>query len=233
MNILITGAGKGIGYQTVVEFIRHQNHTIIAVSRNSEHLSRLTEECRLLNSDATVIPLVFDVASGDYTTFFKNVSGKVSHIDILINNSGTLINKPVEQCTGADFDVTFGVNVKGAFLMTIAMLPLLRSASHIVNISSMGGFQGSVKFPGLALYSASKGALAILTECLALEMGSRDIKVNCLALGSVQTEMFTSAFPGYKAPLTAGEMGVFISDFALNGHRYFNGRILPVTISTP
>jgi NAD(P)-dependent dehydrogenase (short-subunit alcohol dehydrogenase family) len=97
----------------------------------------------------------------------------------------------------------------------------------------MGGFQGSVKFPGLSLYSASKGALAILTECLAEEYKEKGPKFNCLAIGSAQTEMLEEAFPGYQAPLSAGEMAGFIADFALNGHRFFNGKVLPVAVTTP
>ena len=97
----------------------------------------------------------------------------------------------------------------------------------------MGGFQGSSKFPGLSLYSASKGAVAVLTEAMAEEFKDEGISVNCLALGAVQTEMLEEAFPGYKAPLSADEMGKYIAGFALTGNRYFNGKILPVSVSTP
>jgi NAD(P)-dependent dehydrogenase (short-subunit alcohol dehydrogenase family) len=97
----------------------------------------------------------------------------------------------------------------------------------------MGGFQGSAKFPGLSFYSASKAALCCLTECLATELKDKSIKMNALALGSVQTEMLDKAFPGYKAPVKAEEIAEFITDFAINGHRYVNGKVLPVSLSTP
>lgn len=97
----------------------------------------------------------------------------------------------------------------------------------------MGAFQGSAKFAGLSAYSASKAALHTLTECLALELADRQIKVNCLALGSAQTEMLEQAFPGYQSPVMAFEMGKYIADFALTGHRFFNGKILPVAVTTP
>lgn len=97
----------------------------------------------------------------------------------------------------------------------------------------MGGFQGSAKFAGLSAYSSSKAALSGLTECLAEELKPNGISVNCLAIGAVQTEMLSKAFPGYKAPLSPAEMAGFIQYFALNGHRYFNGKILPVSITTP
>jgi len=72
-----------------------------------------------------------------------------------------------------------------------------------------------------------------LTECLAVEFASRKIKVNCLALGSAQTEMLEAAFPGYESPVMAFEMGKYIADFALTGHKFFNGKVLPVAMSTP
>jgi NAD(P)-dependent dehydrogenase (short-subunit alcohol dehydrogenase family) len=111
--------------------------------------------------------------------------------------------------------------------------PLMPSGSHIVNISSMGGYQGSSKYRGLSYYSASKAALACLTECLATEFTGLGISVNCLALGSVQTEMINEAFPGYKAPVDAKQMAEYISGFALTGHKFFNGKILPVAVSNP
>jgi NAD(P)-dependent dehydrogenase (short-subunit alcohol dehydrogenase family) len=109
----------------------------------------------------------------------------------------------------------------------------MQKGSHIVNISSMGGYQGTSKYPGLSYYSASKAALAILSECLAVEFRELGIKVNCLALGSVQTEMFSEAFPGHRASVSAEDMGEFIAEFALTGHKVFNGKILPVAISNP
>jgi NAD(P)-dependent dehydrogenase (short-subunit alcohol dehydrogenase family) len=97
----------------------------------------------------------------------------------------------------------------------------------------MGGVQGSAKFAGLSAYSSSKAALCTLTECLAEELKLENISVNCLALGAVQTEMLSKAFPGYRAPLSASEMAEFIVQFARSGHYYFNGKILPVSSTTP
>ena len=105
--------------------------------------------------------------------------------------------------------------------------------AHVVIIGSMGGLQGSKKFPGLSAYSAAKGALAILTECLAEEWKQVGISVNCLCLGAVNTEMLDEAFPGYKAPVNAADMARFIGDFALSAHDFMNGRILPVALSDP
>ena len=97
----------------------------------------------------------------------------------------------------------------------------------------MGGFQGSSKFPGLSAYSASKAALGNLTECLAEEFKEMGIAVNALALGAVKTEMLEEAFPGYVPPVNAQEMAGFMANFATSGHHFFNGKILPVSVSTP
>jgi NAD(P)-dependent dehydrogenase (short-subunit alcohol dehydrogenase family) len=97
----------------------------------------------------------------------------------------------------------------------------------------MGGFQGSSKFPGLSAYSASKAALASLTECMAEELKSDGIHVNCLALGAVDTEMLRQAFPGYQAPVSSEDMARFIGEFSINQRTFFNGKIIPVSSSTP
>jgi NAD(P)-dependent dehydrogenase (short-subunit alcohol dehydrogenase family) len=144
-----------------------------------------------------------------------------------------LLNKPFEQLTQLDFAEMLQTNLLGHVKMIQFLLPLMRKGSHIINIGSMGGYQGSVKFPGLAAYSASKAALHTLTECLATELGDRNIKINCLALGSAQTEMLEKAFPGYRSPIEASEMGKFIADFAISGHKIFNGKVLPVSVTTP
>jgi NAD(P)-dependent dehydrogenase (short-subunit alcohol dehydrogenase family) len=97
----------------------------------------------------------------------------------------------------------------------------------------MGGYQGASKFPGLSAYSSSKGALANLSECLAEEFKEDGIKVNCLALGAVQTEMLEAAFPGFQAPVSPVQMACHILNFAESGHTVYNGKVLPVSVSTP
>jgi NAD(P)-dependent dehydrogenase (short-subunit alcohol dehydrogenase family) len=151
----------------------------------------------------------------------------------LVHNAGKLVNKPFSRFDATDFDDTFNVNVKGPFLFTQAMLPMMNKGSHIVNIGSIGGIIGSKKFPGLAAYSASKGALSVLTEVLAEELAEKEIKVNCLALGAVQTEMFSKAFPGAKALQNPAQIAHFIGDFCVNGQKYFNGKVIPVSLSVP
>jgi NAD(P)-dependent dehydrogenase (short-subunit alcohol dehydrogenase family) len=234
MNIIITGASKGIGFELVKALAKHKQNHIVAISRNGKALKELTADCIRLYPDAKVIPYEFDLNQFEFYPFIvQRLETFIHKCDILINNAGKLVNKPFSKFDPAEFDETFNVNVKSPFFLTQALLPMLNRGAHVVNIGSIGGVQGSKKFPGLAAYSASKAALAVLTESLAEELAEQEIRVNCLALGAVQTEMFTRAFPGAKAMQNPAQIAHFIADFAVNGHKYFNGKVVPVSVSVP
>ena len=233
MNIIITGSSRGIGYETVKFLAMDLKNNIFATARSSDGLEKLKMECAEIHKEATIHIYPFDLINGNYEELITEITAKLDTVDVLVNLAGFLINKPFELMEETDFDLMFDANVKSVFKLIRGLLPYFSSNAHIVNIGSMGGIQGSAKFPGLSLYSASKGAVAILTECLAEELKDRNISVNCLALGSAQTEMLENAFPGYKAPLSAAEMAAFIADFAIRGHKWFNGKVLPVAVSTP
>jgi NAD(P)-dependent dehydrogenase (short-subunit alcohol dehydrogenase family) len=233
MNIIVTGASRGIGYATVKAFAYKGNHRIIAIARSGDKLDTLKKTCFEINPDTEVMVLTADIGQNSFDKVLLPLVKDTGDIDILVNNAGKLINKPFSDLSDEDFNVLFNINVKSVFNIVKMLKPYLGNDSHIVNISSMGGFLGSSKFSGLSLYSASKGAVAILTEAMAEEFKGDGIAVNCLALGAVQTEMLEEAFPGYKAPLTSGEMAEYIADFALNGNKFYNGKILPVSVSTP
>ena len=233
MNIIITGASSGIGFEAALEFSLQKQNKIVAIARTADRLRKLLEIARSINPECTLLPVEFDIVNDDYAALMPFLKERLGNIDILINNAGTLINKPFLETTEADLGEMLQSNVIAHFRMIRNVLPLMHSGSHIVNIGSMGGFQGSVKFPGLSAYSASKAALHTLTECLAFELTETGIKVNCLALGSAQTEMLEAAFPGYQSPVMAFEMGKYIADFAKTGHKFFNGKIIPVAVTTP
>lgn len=234
MNIIITGASSGVGFEAALELIVSGKHRVIALARSQDKLERLLEIANVINPDAVIYALAFDIVHDDYADLGKFINDNFENrVDVLINNAGVLINKPFMELQEMDFIEMIQGNFIGHVRMIQAIIDLMPTGSHIVNIGSMGGFQGSAKFPGLAAYSASKAALHNLTECLAAELNGKEIKVNCLALGSAQTEMLEKAFPGYKSPVMAFEMGKYIADFAVTGHRFFNGKILPVAVSTP
>ena len=229
-TILITGASRGIGYDTAIELAKNPNNRIIALSRNETKLSTLLTETT--NNNIKILP--FDLAGFEQTMLIQRLEN-ISKIDVLVNNAGLLLNQPFEQLTIQDWKNIFDINLFGTVQLIQTLLPKLLAAqpAHIINIGSMGGVQSSSKFPGLSAYSASKAALANLTECLAEEFQDKNIKVNCLALGAVQTEMLAEAFPGYEAPVTSTSMAKYLAWFALNGHQFHNGKIIPVAVSTP
>ena len=156
-----------------------------------------------------------------------------NQVDVLINNAGAIVNKPFAEISMEEFERVYRTNVFAVAGLTKILLPFMLPESHVVIISSMGGIQGSVKFPGLSAYSSSKAAVINLTELLAEEYKESGPSFNVLALGAVQTEMLQEAFPGYKAPTTPAEMARFIGDFAFTGKKFFNGKILQVSNSTP
>jgi len=234
MNIVITGASSGVGFEAVLDLILDSKHKIIALARTQEKLKTLYDIAKGLNPDCTLYPAQFDIVHDDYPNgLIPFIEERFGKIDILINNAGSLINKPFMELSQIDFADMLQSNLLGHVKMIQNLVPLMNENSHIVNIGSMGGFQGSVKFPGLSAYSASKGALHILTECLAPELLDKKISINCLALGSAQTEMLEKAFPEFQSPIAAFEMGKYIADFALTGHKFFNGKIIPVAQNTP
>jgi short-subunit dehydrogenase len=229
MNIIINGGTRGIGKEVVHNLAINPKNKILITGRNSNSLLALSKQ--FTNVRTTVIDLSeFDSYS---ESLISIVSGYLGKVDILINIAGLMISKEFLKFSNIEARLMMETNFLGPASFIRLVKPFMESGSHIVNISSMGGFQGSSKYKGLSYYSASKAALACLTECLATEFANEEIKVNCLALGAVQTEMLEEAFPGYNAPVNASEMAEFIAWFALNGHKFFNGKILPVAVSNP
>lgn len=236
MNIVITGASRGIGYELVKVLSKDSQHIIFSLSRNAKQLEQLKATCLALHPSSRVISVPCDLSDEQsLKAAIALISKNVSSIDILVNNAGALVNKPFTSILKSDLEYVYQVNVFSPVRLIQELLPIMigQQRSHIVNISSIGGVQGSVKFAGLSAYSSSKAALVCLTECLAEELKGKNISINCLALGAVQTEMLEEAFPGYKAPVSASEMAGFIADFCLNAHKLMNGKIIPISLSTP
>ena len=231
MNIVITGASSGIGREIAKKLSETPENKIIAISRNKNALRSLVDDSKFKN--ITAVPFDITGSRSSLRELKNSISNDHGKIDILINNAGYLVNKPFSEFSEEDTAKIMAVNFFGAAAMIRELLPLFQRGSHIVNIGSMGGFQGSLKFSGLSYYSAAKGALAILTEALAAEYAERGISFNCLCPGAVQTEMFSEAFPGYEAPVSPAEMAGFIADFAVSGNKFFNGKIIPVAVSVP
>ncbi len=223
-NIIITGTSRGIGFE-LAQIFADEGHKVLALSRNPRpildinHSNIATFSCDLCQQE-------------DYDKVEEFIA-EWDHVDVLINNAGTLLNKPFLATTTEDFEAIYKVNVFAVAELTRLVVPKMPKNGHVVTISSMGGIQGSMKFPGLSAYSSSKGAVITLTELWAEEFKETGPSFNVLAIGAVQTEMLAEAFPDYQAPLTAQQMAQYMKDFALTGNQFYNGKILQVSSSTP
>lgn len=223
-NIVITGTSRGIGYELALQFA-NAGHQVLALSRKTPQALMQHENITCLSVDLSREQDLQQV------TNFLSASWKT--IDAIVHNAGALLHKPFAETAVADFENIYKVNVFAVAALTQIGLPYLQKGSHVVTISSMGGVQGTMKFAGLSAYSSSKGAVITLSELLSEEYKERGIAFNVLALGSVQTEMLAEAFPGYQAPVSASDMASYIFDFTLKGHQFYNGKVLPVSSTTP
>ena len=224
-NVIITGTSRGIGYELARMFAK-EGYRVLALSRNESMVAELGYD--------TIHTFSFDICNAnDLEKMEAYIKTNWKHVDILIHNAGKLLNKPFEEISSKEFEEVYKVNVFGVAEMTRVVLPYMKSGSHVVTISSMGGIQGSAKFPGLAAYSSSKGAVITLSELLAEEYKDSGIAFNVLALGAVQTEMLEEAFPGYQASVSALQMATYIKEFSLTGNTLYNGKVLQVSNSTP
>ncbi|MDT0689225.1 SDR family oxidoreductase [Salegentibacter sp. F188] len=224
-HVIITGTSRGIGFELTKKFAE-AGHKVLALSRNPEPVSNLRlKHVEVLACDIT--------KKEDLEKVSSFVSSEWKNVDILINNAGMLINKPFQELSLENFNSVYQTNVMGVVGLIQEVLPFMKNDAHVLNISTMGGVQGSVKFPGLSAYSSSKAAVITLTELLAEEYKETGPSFNVLALGAVQTEMLEEAFPGYEAPLSAEEMADYIFYFSLTGNKFYNGKLLQVSNSTP
>jgi 3-oxoacyl-[acyl-carrier protein] reductase len=232
MVIIITGASGGIGFELLKKCAVNEGNVVIAVSRHTRNIEAWVKKEDRFN----VLVLKCDITKAKQADNIAATLKKLNlQADVLINNAAQLLNKNFEDISLSELEAVYRANLFAPFQLIRSLLPFFstKGKAHIVNIGSMGGVQGSVKFPGLSAYSSSKAALAGLSECLAVELAPLRIAVNCLALGSVQTEMLSKAFPGFKAPLNAEQMADFIYDFMRKGPKYFNGKVIPVSSTTP
>jgi len=223
-TILITGTSRGIGAEMALLFAK-EGHEVIALSRKENPDFLAYKNIYYYSVDLS--------CEEDLKIFTEKITERFTTIDVLIHNAGAIVNKPFSEISAQEFEYVYKVNVFGVAALNRHILPLMQKGSHVVTISSMGGIQGSMKFPGLAAYSSSKGAVITLSELLAEEYKEQHIAFNVLALGAVQTEMLNEAFPGYIAPISPIGMAEYIKDFALTGQKYFNGKVIQVSSSTP
>ncbi len=232
-KVLITGASKGIGFE-LAKFFAKKNHALYLIARDEKKLKKLKKEIKEINPKLPCYILSFDLLEiNKIKNLILNIKNRFGTVDIVVHNGGTLVNKSFVKIKKEDLINSFTINYFAPYLITQKIMPILTKKAHVIFIGSVGGINGSVKFPGLSSYSPSKGALITLAECLAEEFKMTNFRFNCLALGAVQTEMLKKAFPKYKAPLSPKSISSFIFDFAIKGGEFFNGKVLPVSSTTP
>lgn len=230
--ILITGTTSGIGHSLLLQLASEPNNIIISLSKSTLNVEEI-----IIAKGSVVDHYIIDL--GDMMQLQQLISKlkiKYSYINVLINNAALLVNKPAQTYTPLDWDQVLKVNTIAPAILINELIELLSKSSQrgcILNIASVGGIQGSAKFPGLLAYSTSKGALITLTECLAAEYSNYNVSINCLALGSTDTNMFQKAFPKFKASLNPLDVANFIKDFITIHYSLLNGKTLQLSNSTP
>ena len=222
--MIITGTSRGIGYEMALQFA-NAGYQVLAISRKTP---------QILIDHENITCLAIDISDDNQLQQVSDFLSKTwQKVDVLIHNAGSLLHKNFTEITTQEFQNIYKVNVFAVAELSKICIPFMEKGSHVVTISSMGGIQGSIKFAGLSAYSSSKGAVITLSELLAEEYKESGISFNVLALGAVNTEMLQEAFPGYEAPLSAKEMADYIYNFALTGNKFYNGKVLQVSSSTP
>ncbi|MEJ2237850.1 MAG: glucose 1-dehydrogenase [Gemmatimonadales bacterium] len=194
--VLVTGGTRGIGQQAARDFVS-EGASVSILGRDSTAIAKL-------GRDVGEISFVqCDLRRAEQCEqAIRQVLEAHGRLDVLVNNAGVIFrNRTVEQTTEEEWDTTFGVNVRGAYLMSKYAIGSLRnSGGNIVNVSS---YVGLVGFAGAAAYAASKAALVNLTRTMALDHAGEGVRVNCVCPGSVDTEMIRAAWRSHGDPAEA------------------------------
>jgi 3-oxoacyl-[acyl-carrier protein] reductase len=225
IEVLITGASGGIGKALCQAFLA-QGHKVFAISRKENE-----GQCH-----PNLVWLNYDLSDFDTIALEVMSRSEGRALRILIHNAGHLVRKPFEQIDANDLVLLMNVNLIYPWMLTKSLLPWLKMGvqSHTVYVSSMSGFQGSVKYDGLAAYGASKSAGNAWIEAMSAEFNAdQGLYFNALALGAVDTPMLQKAISGVASAVHANTMATYIVGFALEGFKVINGAIIPVRIGNP
>lgn len=196
---IVTGASRGIGRAIVQELAKQGCQIAFNYNKSAEAAEELKKECEA--SDRQVLAYQLDVANfAAVQEMVKDVKSKLGRIDFLINNAGITNDKLLMRMKEEDWDSVIDTNLKSAFnfCQSIAPIMLKQKYGRILNISSISGVVGMA---GQANYSASKAGLIGLSKSLAKELGSRNITVNVLAPGIIETDMTTVLSEDYRKKL--------------------------------
>jgi len=232
---VVTGAGRGIGRAIALKFAA-EGADIVCVSRTAENSEKVAVEVRALGRKAWAHAV--DVAdAGAVAASAEKILADCVKVDVLVNNAGVTKDGLLMRMSDTDWDAVLDTNLKGAFLFTKAFTRTFvkQRAGRIINVSSIIGLIGNA---GQANYAASKAGLIGFTQSVARELGSRNITVNALAPGFIETDMTSGLNPEMKAeilkkiPLSSLGQPEDIASAALflasPGARYITGQVLTV-----
>jgi|SRR5690606_3998517 len=184
---IITGSSKGLGKKTALQLA--QNGANVVVNYNSNQAEAQATVQQIISSGGKAIAVKADVSqSQDIAYLFDQTIEHFGQVDIVINNAGIMITKPLKDFTDEEFDRQFAINVKSVFMMMKTASERLSQNGRIINISSS---TSRLSMPTYAVYSAAKAAVEQMTKVFAKEIGSRGITVNAVLPGPMNTELFT------------------------------------------
>lgn len=197
-RVIVTGGGSGIGKATAEAFL--SEGAKVAIFDISEQGGKKVID-ELKKKGYTPLLFVGDVSkSSDVKRMVKGAASKLGGIDVLFNNAGILVEGTVEKVTEKDWDRIMAVNVKGVFLMSKEVVPIMlrQKKGVIVNNASCSGLVGD---RNAIAYNTSKGAVVLMTKCLALDYALKNVRCNCVCPGEIETPMFHQEARARNMPL--------------------------------
>lgn len=222
---IVTGASSGIGRATA-ELFAARGALVAVFARSVEKLSEIAGRW-----PGRMLAVAGDVARLEsIEKLFAETESRFGTCEILVNNAGTVEPRRLVDSTVDEWERTFAVNVRGAFLASRRALPsmIANRRGAIVNVASISGVPGPQKFPGFTAYCASKAAVIGLTDALAVEVGESGVRVNAVSPGSVDTPMWAEVSGGSAADMTPEEIAETILFLASDRSRPMNGQNLHV-----